>query len=100
MTTSDEPNTSFNIFMDTFRYYFNTAFPLKTTHVNSSVLNTWINKGIIISRKKLGLTWHVEKSTDLSKKSLRYIQNYQKIYRKVISEAKKEADKINIVSYK
>jgi len=36
-----------------------------------------------------------KKSTDLSKKSLRYIQNYQKIYRKVISEAKKrEADKI------
>jgi len=28
VTSSDEPNTSFNIFMDTFRYYFNTAFPL------------------------------------------------------------------------
>ena len=32
VTTSDEQNTSFNTFMDTFRYYFNTAFPLKITH--------------------------------------------------------------------
>ena len=100
VTTSDESNTSFNIFMNTFRYYFNTAFPLKTTHVNNSVLNAWITKGIIISRNKLRLLCHIKKYTDLSKKSLRYIQNYQKIYRKVISEAKKEADKINIVSYK
>jgi len=71
VTTSDEPNTAFNIFMDTFRYYFNAAFPLKTTHVNNSVLNTWINKAIIISRNKLRLLCHIEKSTDLSKKSLR-----------------------------
>ena len=35
-TTSNEPNTSFNIFMDTFRYYFNTAFPLTVMHVNNS----------------------------------------------------------------
>ena len=34
-------------------------------------------------------------STILSMKSLKYIQNYQKIYRKVITDAKKrEADKI------
>jgi len=71
--TSDEPNNSFNIFMDTFRYYFNAAFPLKTTHVNNSVLNTWITKGIIISRNKLRLLCHIKKATDLSKKSLRYI---------------------------
>jgi len=36
VTTSDEPNISFNIFMDTFRYDFDTAFPLKITHINNS----------------------------------------------------------------
>ena len=102
MTTSDEPNNSFNIFMDTFRNYFNTAFPFKTTHVNNFVLNTWITKGIIISRNKLRLLCHIKKSTYLSKKSLIYIQNYQKIYRKVISGGKKKKRGIqnHIVSYK
>jgi hypothetical protein len=28
VSASNEPNTSFNIFMDTFRYYFNIAFPV------------------------------------------------------------------------
>ena len=101
VTISDEPNISFNNFMDTFKYYFNTAFPLKTTHVNNSVLNAWITKGIIISRNKLRLLCHIKKYTDLSKKSLRYIQNYQKIYRKVITEAKKKRGGQNhTVSYK
>jgi len=95
VTTLGEPNSSFNIFMDTFRYYFNTAFPLKTTHVNNSMINTWITKGIIKSRNKLRLPCCIKRSTDLSTKSLKYIQNYQKIYRKVIAEAKKrETDKI------
>jgi len=37
VTTSDESNTSFNTFMDTFRYYFNTAFPLKS-HMKKTLL--------------------------------------------------------------
>ena len=51
VTTSDEPNTSFNTFMDTFRYYFN-------THEKNSAKNTWVTKGIIISRNKLHLLCH------------------------------------------
>ena len=53
--------------MYTFRYYINTAFPLKTTRVNNSVLNTWITKGVIISRNKLRLLCHVKKSTEIFK---------------------------------
>jgi len=95
VTKSDEPNISFNIFMDTFRYYFNTAFPLKITHINNSAKNTWITKGIIISRNKLRLLYYIKSSINRSVKFLKYIQTYQKIYRKVIMEAKKsEADKI------
>jgi hypothetical protein len=90
VTTSDEPNISFNIFMDIFSYYFNTAFPLKLMHVNSSIINKWIAKGIIISRNKLRLLCNIKRCTNLSIKSLKYIQNYQMIYRKVITEANKE----------
>ena len=95
MTTFDEPNIAFNIFMDTFSYYFNIAFPLKITHVNNSIINTWITKGIIISRNKLQLLCNIKRSTNFSTKSLKYIQIYQRIYRQVITEAKKrEADRL------
>jgi len=96
-TTSDEPNTSFNTFMDTFRYYFNTAFRLKITHERNSLKNTWITKGIIISRNKLHLLCHIKSSTVLSMKSLNYIQNYQKIYRKVITDTKKKGGRQNCI---
>jgi len=49
----NKPNTSFNIFMDTFNYYINTVFPLKVTHVKDSIANKWITKSTIISRNKL-----------------------------------------------
>jgi hypothetical protein len=51
----DEPNTSFNIFMNTFRYYFNTAFPLTVTYTKVPTVNKWMAKGIAVSRNKLSL---------------------------------------------
>ena len=60
LSASSELNTSFNIFMDTFSYYFNTVFPLKVTHVKDSVVNKWITKGIIILRNKLQLLYNIK----------------------------------------
>jgi len=53
VSVSNEPNTSFNIFTDTFSYYFTTTFPLKITCVKDSIVNKWITKGTTISRNKL-----------------------------------------------
>jgi hypothetical protein len=64
VSASNEPNTSFNIFtdtfryyfnIDTFRYYFNIAFPVKATYVKESIVNKWITKGIIVSKNRLRL---------------------------------------------
>ena len=41
--------------MGTFCYYFNTAFPVKATHVKESIVNKWITKGITVSRNRLRL---------------------------------------------
>jgi len=95
VSASNEPNTSFNIFMDTFRYYFNIAFPVKATYVKESTVNKWITKSIIVSRNRLRLLCNIKRSTNLPMESLKYIQNYQSIYRKVIKEAKRtEADRL------
>ena len=81
--------------MDTFRYYFNIAFPVKATYVKESTVNKWITKSIIVSRNRLRLLCNIKRSTNLPMESLKYIQNYQSIYRKVIKEAKRtEADRL------
>jgi len=95
VSASNEPNTSFNIFMDTFRYYFNIAFPIKATYVKESVVNKWITKGIVVSRNKLRLLYNIKRSKKLPVESVMCIQNYQLVYGKVIKEAKRrEADRL------
>jgi hypothetical protein len=95
VSASNEPNTSFIIFMDTFHYYFNIAFPVKATYVKESIVNKWITKGIIVSRNKLRLLYNIKRSMNLPMESAKYIQNYQLIYMNVIKEAKrKEADRL------
>jgi hypothetical protein len=79
-----------NLFMNTVAYYFNTAFPLKVTYIKGTIANKWITKGFIISRNKLRLLYNIKRTTNLSMESLKNIQNYQLIFRKVVKEAKKK----------
>jgi hypothetical protein len=81
--------------MDTFRYHFNIAFPVKAVYAKESVVNKWITKGIIVSRTRLRLLHNMRRSMNLPMESIKYIQKYQSTYRKVIKEAKrKDADRI------
>ena len=75
--------------MDTFRYYFNVAFPVKVAYVKESIVNKWITKGTIVLRNKLKLPNNIKRSMNLPMESLKYIQDYQLIFRKVIKEAKR-----------
>jgi hypothetical protein len=52
MGLSSDVNTSFNAFMIMFMYYFNRAFPLKTTYVKDKFEYKWITKGLIISNNR------------------------------------------------
>jgi hypothetical protein len=91
---SEEACTTFNLFKNTFIYYFNRAFPLKTTEVKGTILNKWITGGLIRSRNKLRLLNHIKRTTKLSSESLQYIQNYQLIFRKVVRGARmKESER-------
>ena len=58
------------------------------------ITNKWITKGLIISRKNLRLLLNIKRTTCLLMESLKYIQQYQQIFRRLIKEAKKkEADR-------
>jgi hypothetical protein len=94
-----EPNDSFKQFMNTITYYFNIAFPIKVKFEKNPMENRWVTKGLIISRKKLRFLWYIKRTTCISIEELKYIQNYQRIFRKVVIEAKKkEADRFVLSS--
>jgi len=64
-------------------------------YVKQSIVNKWITKAIIVSRNKLRFLYNIKRSMNLPMKSIKYIQNYQLIYRKVIKEAKRrDADRL------
>jgi hypothetical protein len=86
----DEPNTAVNLFMNTFSFYFNVAFPLNVMCVGSNITNKWITKGLITSRNKLRLLCNMKRTTNFPVESLKYIKKYQLIFRKVVKEAKKK----------
>jgi hypothetical protein len=96
VSPSNEPNISFNIFMDTFRYYFNIVFHVKVTHVKESIVNKWITKGIIVLRNKLKFIYKI-KIHKASYGILKVYSGLSMIYRKVIKEAKRrEADRLSL----
>jgi len=74
--------------MDTFSYYFTVTFPIKLTCVKDSIVNKWITEGINTSRNKLLLLYNIQRSMNPPTESLKNVQNYQLIFRKVIKEAK------------
>jgi len=70
----EEPNNSFKQFMNTFTYYFNTAFPIKVKLGKNFIENKWITKGLIIFRNKLRLLYNIKRTTSLSIEASKYIQ--------------------------
>lgn len=51
--SNSDANASFNVFMDTILYYYNTAFPLKTVYMSKTRKNKWITQGICNSCKRM-----------------------------------------------
>ncbi|PNF17939.1 hypothetical protein B7P43_G18419 [Cryptotermes secundus] len=96
----DEVNTSYNTFLNRFLYYFERSFPLKTVHKKNHNEIKWIIRGIKVSSQKMRLLNTLKKNTNLSNYILEYINRYQKIYKSVITEAKrKENDRFMLRSH-
>jgi hypothetical protein len=58
--------------------------------VKDTIKNNWITQGIKISNKRMLLLDNQRKTTVMEEKDLEYVENYRKIYKKVIKEAKKK----------
>jgi hypothetical protein len=85
-------NAKFSTFMD--------SFPIKTVHMRDTIKNNWITQGIKIPSKRMQLLDSQRKTTVMKKKDLEYIEQYRKIYRRVIQETKRRKNNNYISSSK
>jgi exonuclease III len=87
-------NRAYSSFLTTFLKYFLQTFPLKKVSNKGGKNSGWITKGIKVSRQRLQLLCLLKRRMSLSVSTLNCIKSYQKIYKKVISEARKRDDRI------
>ncbi|PNF35448.1 hypothetical protein B7P43_G04120 [Cryptotermes secundus] len=90
-------NNAYNEFLGTLRHYYDIAMPKKRVKVMKQE-NKWVTAGIRISGKKLRFLNSLMKEKNISEGLRKYYRNYKKIYNKVISEAKKLTNNIQIRS--
>jgi len=89
-----DTNAKVKAFMGVFLYCYNRAFLIKTVHMRSRIKTNWVTQGIKTSSERMCLLDKQRKSTKIKKKDLEYIDQYRKIYKRVIQDAKKrENDK-------
>jgi hypothetical protein len=84
-----ETNAKFSAFMDVLLHCYNTAFPIKTVLMRNSIKNNWITQGIKTSSKRMRLLDKQRKTKIIKKEDLEYIEQYRKIYKRVIQDAKR-----------
>jgi hypothetical protein len=88
--SSDDPQTAYNHFSDTFTNFYSPYFPIKTIKFNRNIhkLEPWISKGLLISRcNKLKLSNLAAKKPTPS--NIDTFKTYRNIYNKLIRTAKK-----------
>jgi DNA polymerase II small subunit/DNA polymerase delta subunit B len=87
----EEPkvNVKFDRFMMKLRRAFDTAFPLRLVPTRKPNAATWVTQGIRNSSKKVRLFNIVKKQVLLSNDTRLYITKYNRIYKRIIKEAKR-----------
>ncbi|PNF39304.1 hypothetical protein B7P43_G16557 [Cryptotermes secundus] len=88
-------NNAYNEFLDTFQYYYEIAIPKKWVKSKQHE-NKWITSGIRVSGNRLRFLNRLMKEGNISEEFKKYYGQYKKIYNKVISEAKKLSNNIQI----
>jgi hypothetical protein len=84
-----EANAKFECFISKLIFLFNKAFPLRQVVVKKTYHATWIRQGIKKSSKKVRLLNELKKYMTISRRSKQYIDNYNRIYKRVLKEAKR-----------
>jgi hypothetical protein len=82
-------NASLEAFLLIFLHYLNIAFPYKRVKLRERVNKRWLSKGLITSSNRMKVLNNLKRIYTLRSKDLNYITEYQRIYKKIVKEAKK-----------
>jgi len=83
-------NSSVEAFLDTFLHWYEVAFPFKRVKLKEKANKRWLSKGLIVSSKRMQTLSNLKRTFTLRSEDLTYIKNYQRIYKRVLREAKKQ----------
>jgi hypothetical protein len=87
---NSDVNNSLKPFMDIFLECFNIAFPYKRVKSRDVINKRWFSKGLIVSSRRVKVLNSLKGKFTLTREVLDYIKKYQRIYKRVLREAKKE----------
>ena len=89
-------NLSLEAFLAAFIHYFNVTFSLKRKHLREWPNKMRLSKDLSVSRKRLQTLKNLKRTDSLTDEALTCIVNYQRIYKKVIREAKKRENDVYV----
>jgi hypothetical protein len=70
-------------------HFFNIVFPFKRVKLTERINKKWLSKGLITSSNRMKVLNSLKQVYNLRREDLNYINEYQKIYKKILKEAKK-----------
>jgi hypothetical protein len=68
---------------------FDIVFPYKRVKLRERINKRWLSKGLIASSKRMQTLINLKRTFTLTREALIYIEKYQRIYKRVLKEAKK-----------
>ena len=77
----------------TFLHCFNIAFPYKRVNLRERSNQRWLSKRLIVSSKRMQTLNILKRIFTLTREDLIYIGNYQRLYKRVLREAKKRENR-------
>jgi hypothetical protein len=82
-------NSSLEAFLGTYLHCFNIAFLYKRVNLRERSNKRWLSKGLIVSSKRMQTLNNLKRTFTLTREDLIYIENYQRMYKRILREAKK-----------
>jgi hypothetical protein len=89
-------NSSLEAFLDIFLHCFNIVFPYQRVKLRERSNKRWLSKGLIVSSKRMQTLNNLKRTFTLMREALTYIEKYQRIYKRVLREAKKRDNDRNV----
>lgn len=94
---TDDPNIAYDIFIDTFKLFYDLCFPIKLTTINVIKKSKWISHGIrLCSKNKRKLLWRYRLKPNCTNKNM--FINYTKRLKKIIQLTRRAQNNYSIKS--